>query len=296
MTMNLLPIIDAAFIGLIAGWASWLSLQGGVPWGFGGEFLQTTLTVGLLGAILLGGEQAVTALWHEGRMRKAGQRFLAAAAVGLAVSMVAAVLFALLGEWAGLARRSPEILLRLLWWAVFSVALAVSRGIVMNAPKAACQSFMGLAPALILAGLTADMVLFPRGVWVGGCLLIGTGASLGAALAAELLKESWIEESVASGWPVQYRLETEELLVGSDEGCDLSLDEGPAQWFVITEHDGVHILECLDETPVSFIGGRYRYRPLVDGDVMRLGERNFIYRSRYSRSRDALAETVDGVG
>jgi len=60
MTLNLLPIIDAAFIGLIAGWASWLSLRIGIPWGFGGEFLQTTLTVGLFGAILIGGEQAIT--------------------------------------------------------------------------------------------------------------------------------------------------------------------------------------------------------------------------------------------
>lgn len=296
MTVNLLPIIDAAFIGLIAGWASWLSLRGGIPWGFGGEFLQTTLTVGIFAAILIGGEQAVTALWREGRVRKAGHRFLAAAAVGLAVSMVSAVLFALVAEWAGLARHSPEILLRLLWWAVFAVALTASRGIVLGAPKAACQSFMGLAPALILAGLTADMLLFPRGVWVGGCLLIGSAASIGAAFSMELLKESWIEEAVASGWPVQYRLETGELLVGSDDDCDLSLAEGPGQWFVITEQDGVHILECLDETPVSFIGGRYRYRPLIDGDVMRLGERNFIYRSRYARSRDALPETAGGVG
>ncbi|HNW35182.1 MAG TPA: FHA domain-containing protein [Candidatus Ozemobacteraceae bacterium] len=292
MTLNLLPIIDAAFIGLIAGWASWLSLRGIVPWGFGEGFLSTTLTTGLFSALLIGGDQAVNALWHEGRPRKAGQRFFAAAAVGLAFSMLAAVLFALLGEWAGLSRHAPEILLRLLWWAILSVALVVARGIVMSAPRAACQSFIGLAPALILAGLTADILLFPRGVWVGGCLLIGTAAALGPAVSLELLKEAWIEEPVATGWPTQYRLEAEELLAGSDDECDLSLEEGPGQWFVISEHDGVHVLECLDETPVSFIGGRYRYRPLVDGDVMHLGKRNFIYRTRYSRSRDALPEAA----
>lgn len=296
MAMNLLTIIDAAFIGLIAGWTAWLSLRGAAPWGFGDAFLSTTLTVGLFSAILIGGEHTVTALWHEGRLRKAGQRFLAAAAVGLAITMVAAVLFAFIVDWTGLARRSPDILIRLLWWAVFAVALTAARGIVMNASKASCKAFIGLAPALVLAGLTADMVLFPHGVWVGGCLLIGTAASLGSALAAELLKDAWIEETVASGWPVQYGLEAEELLVGSGDDCDLSLDEGPGQWFVISEHDGVHVLECLDETPVLFIGGRYRYRPLVDGDVMKLGNRSFLYRSRYARSRDAFPETAGGVG
>ncbi|HOY66495.1 MAG TPA: hypothetical protein PLP29_06370 [Candidatus Ozemobacteraceae bacterium] len=292
MPLNLLPLIDAAFIGLIAGWAGWLSFRGMVPWGFGSDFLQTTLSVGLVSALLIGGEQAVTALWHEGRPRKAGRRFLSAGAVGLAVPMVAAVLYQLLGEWAGLARHAPEILLRLLWWAIYAVALAAARGIAVNAPRAACQMFMGLAPALILAGLTADMVLFPRGAWILGSLVIGLAASLGPALSLELLKEAWLEEAVSTGWPVQYRLESEEFLGGADDECDLSLEEGPGQWFVIGERDGVHVLECLEDTPVSFVGGRYRYRPLVDGDVMRLGDRNIIYRNRYARSRDALPEAA----
>jgi len=53
------------------------------------------------------------------------------------------------------------------------------------------------------------------------------------------------------------------------------------------------VLEALeDEDVVKINRTALRYRALVDGDSINVGDRVFVYHSRLARSRDVLPEAV----
>ncbi len=265
-------------------------MRGGTPWAFGEGFLQTLLSTGVFSGIFLGLVFAFPPLFGEKRASKAFRRFLTAGATGLAVPMMGAVLFALSTELLKISASSGKILPRFLWWTVFASSIGISRALLIGNSRAALNSLVGLLPGMWFGGLFSDLVLVPRGGSATGFLFLGFCAGLGLSLSLEVLKEAWLEESSGETFRIQFILETEEFLVGSSEDCDFSVFEGPAHFFLISERDGVHILEALDDLPVICASGRFRYRALLDGDCIDIWGQPFVYHSRYSRTRDVVPE------
>ena len=277
--------------GLLAGHAAWLSFRGGIPWSFGENFLSTVLTTGVFSSIFLGLTLALPALLGEYRPRKAIEIFASAAALGLALPMTLAVAYDVLLGALHLSSFMPFLLRRSFWWCLLAIAIAVSRALAIGTPTAGFRAFIGLIPGFLFGGMLLDLFFLPRDWnWLGS-MVLGAIVGLTQSLALDLLKEAWLEEFSPRLLKRQYILETEEFVVGSEEHCDLSLPEGPEQWFQISERDGMHALEILDETQPVLVGAtRFRFHILHDGDAINLGDKVFIYHNRYARARDAVPE------
>ena len=124
-------------------------------------------------------------------------------------------------------------------------------------------------------------------------LLLGGVTGSGFAIAWELLKESWLDEYPGHFVFFRYYIDASEFIAGSTDDCDLSLPEGPETLFIITEKDGLHTIEAQDEDLSLRVNhARFRYRVLVDGDSIVVGERVFIYHSKLARSRDIMPEAA----
>jgi hypothetical protein len=284
--------IQCGLAGLLAGLGAWLSLRQGVPWSFGVGFLGSLLATGVFAALLLGGLEAFPAWLSEGRGRKAIGRFAPAGAMGLALAMPAAVVYAgvfeVIGDW----QVMPHFLLRTGWWLLFGTTLAAARGIYYREQRVALVAWLGLTPGLVIGGLILDHILSPRGWGAPGSLVIGLGASISYFFVAELLKEAWLEEYRLGIGRVQFVFEREEFWVGADEECDLTIDWGPAHLVRISERDGVHLLEVVEDEPVLIGGQRYQCRALVDGDAITIGRRVWVYHNRWARTRDTMPEAA----
>ena len=289
--MNLLQFLIHLGAGALAGHAAWLSFRSGIPWSFGENFLGTVLTCGVFSSLFLGLVRALPTLIVDQRPRRAAEIFAPAAAIGLALPMTAAVLYSLAVDTLQLGTLMPYILRRALWWSIFAVSLAISRGLIIGNPLSACRAFIGLIPGFLCGGLALDFFFLTRELNWAGSLWLGLCAGLTLSLALDLLKESWLEEFSPRTLRRQFLLETEDFLIGSDDACDLTLETGPDQWLLIAEKDAIHTIEALDENIPVVIGTcRFRYHVLNDGDALHFGDRVFIYHTRYARSRDALSE------
>lgn len=280
------------FAGLCAGYAAWLTLRDGIPWDFSGDFLRTLLTTGVFCSVFTGVASAVPAITREFNFRKAFVWFAPAAALGLALPMTFVVVFSFAMEigrgWGAI---SP-IVGRALWWLVLAFSLAVAFSSFRGNLKIFFKVFLALGPSVFFVGQLNDRFFIPRGMWLQGSLVLGVSVGAGVWIIFELLKESWLEEYKSGTLVPQYILDTEEFLVGSDENCDLTTSEGPSQIFCIMEKDGFHSLEVVDSEPVYISGTRFKYRVLVEGDLIRVEKRVFIFRTRFSRSRDVVPSAV----
>ena len=149
---------------------------------------------------------------------------------------------------------------------------------------------MGFIPAFIVAGALIDKIFALDSNYMLSFLFLGLMIGLGHAIVWDLLKEGWLDEYRGSGISFRYYLEGE-FSAGSSNECDLSLQEGPEILFYITEKDSVHVFELQDsEFRACVNNSKFRYRALVDGDKINVGERAFIYHSSYSRIREEMPE------
>ncbi len=291
--MNLLNLLAHLLSGLLAGYASWMSLREGTPWAFGGGFLATLFSTGIFSACFVGFSFSLLSLGNEMRYSKALRYFSTGAATGLAIPMTGAVLFSLVFDVMDLHHRFPDIVIRCLWWVTLSGSIAGARGIALGNSKAGMISFLGLAPGLLLAGLLFDRFFVPRELFLVGSIVLGLAAGSGLGIGLELLKEAWLESSSSSLLRAQYILETEEFTAGRGDHFDMSLSEGPKNRFVIIEKEGIHFIEVLADEPLVLSGGgRFRYRVLCEGDAIIVDDQVWIYHTRYMRTRDALPQAV----
>jgi hypothetical protein len=291
--LSILHLLAHLFGGCLAGYGAWLSFRGGVPWSFAEGFQATLLSSGVFSAAFLGIIAALTSLGNEFRPGKAVRLASSAAAVGLAVPMLGVAVFALGLSVSGLALRLPELVIRAGWWLCFSATLAIARGILIGNTFAGVGAFLGLAPSLLLSGLLLDRFFLPREMWLVGTVVMGISAGAGQGIALELLKQAWLEAGHGHPLNPQLILETEEVTVGSADTCDLSLPDCPDAYFTIFEKDGLHILESVEDDPVPFVGkGQLRYRALVDGDAVKIGDQVWVYHNRLVRTRDAVAQAA----
>ncbi|MBF0500812.1 MAG: hypothetical protein HQM09_11810 [Candidatus Riflebacteria bacterium] len=282
--------------GLLAGYAVWAVSSLGTPWAFGDEFLGTLFSTGVFGAILLGGVFGFTSYGNERQLGKALRRFAGAGAIGLAIPATAAVLYALTSDGMHLFSFMPALVRRLFWWFTLAAALGAARGFWIGETRAACIAILGLAPGVTMAGVSADLIFFGHGYYLIGSIFLGVATGFTMGLAVELLKENWLEEIDIGDAPLDFRrqflLETDEFVATSEGDCDFSLPEDVGISFTISERDGMRILESLDGEPIQVGKALCRYRVLVDGDAIRIGNEAWIYHTRWARTRDVMPEAA----
>ena len=171
-----------------------------------------------------------------------------------------------------------------------AIELAAGFGFIHNSMNDLCKTLMGFTPSFIIAGALLDKTLLLDNNYLLSFLFLGLINGLGFSISWELLKEGWLDEYRGSGITFRYYLE-EDFSAGSSEECDLTLDNEPDVLFYITEKDSVHIFELQDSNfRASVNGSKFRYRALVDGDKINVGERSFIYHSSYSRIKEEMPE------
>lgn len=292
--MNLLNFAAHVLSGLLAGYASWLSLRdGGTPWSLGDGFLGTLLTSGVFSACFIGSMFALVSYGNEMNHSKALRIFSSGSAIGLAIPMLGTAVFSLVFDIMGLASNFPYVVFRGFWWLSLAFSLSLSRGVLLGNAHSGVIAFLGLTPGFLFSGLLLDKFFIPNEAWLLGSLVFGLVAGISMGFTLELLKGAWLELSTTAPLKPQFILESDEFTAGGTEMNDMTIEDGPEHFFVISEKDGVHFLEVLCDEPLLIVGrGRFRYRALNDGDVIQIGVQSWIYHNRMVRSRDAVPEAV----
>ena len=291
--MNWLLLLEGCLAGVLSGIVAWLVAPGLEAWNLSEHFQSGLLVSGLFAGMFAGVFSALPTLIMERNPGKAANYWISSSSVALALTMLGAVIFAMLSEVLVPAARVPAGVLRFFWWMCLSGFFGISFGLIQGSAKTLCTSLIGLSPAFIIAGTLIDQYFMPRGQNLVGFIFLGVLPGFGLALAVDLLKDAWIDEYPGSFFLFRYYLDRDEFVAGTSQECDLTLFEGNENTFVIMERDGVHILEVPEEQTHLFINScRLRYRTLVDGDSINIGNRTFIYHSKLARSRDILPQAA----
>ncbi len=289
--MNWLFFFTVCFSGLLTGFGAWLVAPDSNPWNLVENFQAGLLVTGVFCGLFSGLVSSLPIIFMERRFTKAGACWISATSIGLSITMLGAVVFAIIGDFTSSLVLLPTGVMRFFWWLFLSVCLAASFGVLHNSFKIMCRTLMGLTPAFIIAGASIDRFIHHH--LLLSFLFLGSMIGFGFALAWELLKESWLDEERGRFVTFRYYIDGSEFLAGAADECDLTLPEGPQHLFAINEKDGIHVLEVLeDEHLVKINRTALRYRTLVDGDTISVGGRVFVYHSRLARTRDVLPEAV----
>lgn len=291
--MNWLFFIEVIFSGLVAGFVTWIFSPAGNPWDLLENFQTSLMAIGIFSGMFLGLVSALPVLVAERRLLKACGYWISATSVGLAVNMLAAVVYAILVEVFLEYVIVPAGLVRFFWWLFMSLSISACFAILHHSIKIGCRALMGLTPGFIIAGTFIDKFFLTEHKWLLAYLFIGGIIGSCLALVWDLLKECWLDEDVGGWIFYRYYLDGPEFVAGGVDECDLSIDGVPDNIFVIFEKDGLHTLEVIDDKQVIHINNcRFRYRVLSDGDVIAAGNRSFVYHSKLARSRDILPEAA----
>jgi len=289
--LNWLFFFTVCFSGLLTGFGAWLIAPDTNPWNLIENFQTGLLVTGVFCGLFSGLVSSLPVIFMERKFAKAGAYWISATSIGLSITMLGAVIFAIIADFAGAWVVLPSGVMRFFWWLFLSLCLAASFGVLHNSLKIMCRTMMGLTPAFVIAGSSIDR--FIHNHLLLSFLFLGAMIGFGFALAWELLKESWLDEERSRLIVFRYYIDAHEFLAGSADECDLTLAEGPPHLFAISEKDGMHVVEALeDEHVIKVNRTALRYRVLVDGDIITVGDRVFVYHSRLARSRDVLPEAV----
>jgi hypothetical protein len=291
--LNWLFFFIVCFSGLLSGYCTWLISPDTNPWNLVDNFQSGLLVTGVFCGLFTGLVSALPVIIMEWRRTKAVAYWISATSVGLSITMLGAVVFAIVANLVVSQFILPSGVLRFFWWMFLSLCLAGCFGILHGSLRIMCRAIMGLTPAFIIAGSFIDSFSLTSNHLLVSFLFLGGTVGFGFALAWDLLKESWIDEDRGRFMIFRYYIDGSEFVAGKADECDLTLPEGPAQLFVVSEKDGLHVLEVLEEDQMVKVNhSQFRYRVLVDGDSITVGDRVFIYHSKLARSRDALPEAV----
>ncbi len=291
--LNWLFYFEVCFSGLLAGFVTWLVSPEGHPWDLVENFQTGLLVTGVFCGLFAGLVTSLPVIVMERRLSKAAACWISSTSIGLSVTMLGGVIFAMATDFVLSHTLIAGGVLRFFWWLCLSVCLSGCFGILHGSVRIMCRSLMGLTPALIIAGAFVDRFFLSGSHYLLAFLLLGGMAGSGFALAWESLKESWLDEYVGRWIFFRYYIDGPEFVAGSTDECDLTLTEGPENLFVISEKDGLHIIEAQDDEACLRVNqARFRHRVLVDGDSIVAGSRVFIYHSKLARSRDAMPEAT----
>lgn len=291
--MNWLLLLEGCLAGVLSGIVAWLVAPGLVAWNLSQHFQSGLLVSGVFAAMFAGAFSALPTLIMERNPGKATNYWISSSSVALAVTMLGTVIFVMLAEILVPAARIPIGVQRFFWWMCLSGLFGTSFGLIQGSTRTFCVSLIGLTPAFIIAGTLIDQYFIPQDQNLLGFIFLGVLPGFGLALSFDLLKDAWLDEYPGSFFLFRYYLDRDEFVAGTSQDCDLTLFEGSENTFVIMEKDGVHILEVPEEQTHLLINrSRFRYRTLVDGDSINIGDRTFIYHSKLARSRDILPQAT----
>jgi hypothetical protein len=291
--LNWLFFFTVCLSGLMTGLVTWLISPDSNPWNLIDNFQTGLLVTGVFCGLFTGLVSALPVVIMERKATKTLACWISATSIGLSVTMLGAVVFAIAADLAASLTPLPSGVLRFFWWMFLSLCLAGCFGILHNSLRIMCRSLMGLTPAFIIAGSFVDRFFLTHNHLLLSFLFLGAMIGFGFALAWELLKENWLDEEVSSMIIFRYYIDGPEFLAGAADECDLTLADGPRHLFAINEKDGIHVIESLDDECVVKINrSPLRYRALVDGDTINAGGRVFVYHTKLARSRDVLPEAV----
>ena len=291
--MNFLFFLESCISGLLAGLISWLLYRGGNPWDLLGNFQISLMASSIFCGMFSGLVSSTQILVMERKVKKATNYFLSSFIVCFSITALGSVVYSLIME--SVINNGTQLstsVLRFFWWLLLAIELSCGFGFLHNSLKVLCKTLMGFTPAFIIAGALVDKTFLLDNNYLLSFLFLGLIIGLSFAIAWELLKEGWLDEYRGYGITFRYYLEGE-FSAGSSDECDLTLQDGPETLFIIVERDSVHIFELqVNEFRASVNGSKFRYRALVDGDKINVGERAFIYHSTYSRIKEEMPETT----
>ena len=227
----------------------------------------------------------------ERRFYKALNYFISSFLICFSLTALGSVIYSIIMESIiNTGANIPLTVLRFFWWLLLAIGLSCTFSFLYSSLKMLCKTLMGFIPAFIVAGALIDKISLFDNNYLLSFLFLGLMIGIGHAIVIDLLKEGWLDEYRGAGITFRYYLE-DEFSAGTSNECDLTLQEGPEILFYITEKDSVHVFELQDsEFRASVNGSKFRYRALVDGDKINIGERAFIYHSSYSRIREEMPE------
>ena len=289
--MNFLFFIESCLSGIIAGLISWLLFRGGNPWDLIGNFQTSLMTSSMFCGLFAGLISSIPVLIMERRFYKALNYLISPFLICFSITALGSTIYSLVMESIiNTGTNIPLSVLRFFWWLLLAIGLSCSFSFIHNSLKILCKTLMGLIPAFIITGALIDKLFTIDNHYLLSFLFLGLMIGLGFAIVWELLKDGWLDEYRGYGITFRYYLD-EDFSAGSSNECDLTLQEGPEILFYITEKDSVHVFELQDsEFRACVNSSKFRYRALVDGDKINIGDRVFIYHSSYSRIREEMPE------
>lgn len=289
--MNWLFFIETTFSGVFSGYITWLIAPANNHWNILADFETSLLSIGIFCGLFIGLFRCISPAIREKRLLKALKSFTFGFSTGLAISMLGSVMFTIVAKFVMSKLPISEATIRILWWTWLGLCMASCFGFLYKSTKILSRGFIGLAPGLIISGLAMNKYFIPNGEPLAAIIFTGAIAAISLALAWEVLKESWLDEELTSFIKYRFFLDSPDYYIGSSDSCDLSIPEGPDRLMCISEKDELHILEIFDDKHCITVNtNKFRYKTLVDGDIINIGERKLVYHSRLSRSRDALPE------
>lgn len=293
--MNWLFFIEATFSGVFAGYATWLLTPAGNNWNILADFQNSLFSIGIFCGLFVGLFRCLSPALRERRLFKALQFFVIGSSTGLAVSMLGSVTFTIIASFT-LSKLPIDIeTVRILWWTWLSGCLASCFGILHKSTKILFRAFIGLAPGLIIAGISIDKYFIPNEQYLAGIVFAGALAAISLAIAWEILKEAWLDEDLTQLIKYRFFLDTQDYLIGSSNSCNLCLSSGPDKLAIITEKNSIHTLEIFDDKQfVKINKHKFRCKILIDGDVITVENKKLVYHTRYSRSQDSVPEALAG--
>ncbi len=289
--MGILFFLESCLSGIIAGLLSWLLYRGGNPWDLIGNFQTSLMTSSMFCGLFAGLISSIPILIMERRFYKALNYFISSFLICFSLTALGSVIYSIIMESIiNTGANIPLTVLRFFWWLLLAIGLSCTFSFLYSSLKMLCKTLMGFIPAFIVAGALIDKISLFDNNYLLSFLFLGLMIGIGHAIVIDLLKEGWLDEYRGAGITFRYYLE-DEFSAGTSNECDLTLQEGPEILFYITEKDSVHVFELQDsEFRASVNGSKFRYRALVDGDKINIGERAFIYHSSYSRIREEMPE------
>ena len=289
--MNFLFFLESCLSGILAGLLSWLLYRGGNPWDLIGNFQTSLMTSSTFCGLFAGLVSSIPILIMERRFIKSINYFISPFIICFSLTALGSTVYSLLMESIiDSGTNIPLTVLRFFWWLLLAIGLSCTFSFIYNSIKILCKTLMGFIPAFIVAGALIDKIFLLDNYYLLSFLFLGLMIGLGFVIIWELLKEGWLDEYRGYGITFRYYLE-DDFSVGSSNECDLTLPEGPEVLFYITEKDSVHVFELQSsDFRASVNGSKFRYRALVEGDKINIGEREFIYHSTLSRIKEEMPE------
>lgn len=293
--MNWLFFIEATFSGVFAGYATWLLTPEGNNWNILADFQSSLFSIGIFCGLFVGLFRCLSPALRERRLFKALQFFIIGSSIGLAISMLGLVTFTILASLTLSKLPIATETIRILWWVWLGGCLSTCFGILHKSTKILFRAFIGLAPGLMIAGISIDKYFLPNEQYLAGIVFAGTVAAISLAIAWEVLKDAWLDEEITPFIKYRFFLDTQDYVIGSSNSCDLCLTSGPDKLAIITEKNSIHTLEIFDyKQCIKINKHKFRCKILIDGDVIIVENRKLIYHTRFSRSEDQVPEALAG--